>query len=167
MPASSLLRETPFLVTLSQGLNRLERMFEEAERPQLDQTRETSPQAETPACSCEVAASWAAFTYGLQGVEARIQPLAADPQSDTACSGQAVVLPHLNRVECVLGTSADFSNAHKRLAVLADNGWAVWALVPLARLGQAHTAFWGAAEFVQGWWQRDENEVAFTQPEVP
>lgn len=124
------------------------------------------PVAASTGCSCEAAASRAAYSYEFDGVEARIESLAPDQSGDSRCAGRAVVLPSLRRVECVLDSSTDFDAAGKYLAEYGAEGWEVWALVPLARLGSAHTAFSHVADRVQGWWQRADTIIAFTSPEV-
>lgn len=117
---------------------------------------------------CEAAASWAAFLYQLDGTEVVVRPLEEPSQEKPrGCRGRAVVLPDLRRIEAVFDATTDFSGA---LAVLQDfvaEQWAVWALVPLGRLGEAHQAFSGTVDFLQGWWPRDARAFAFTQPEVP
>lgn len=56
--------------------------------------------------------------------------------------------------------------ARQELLVLAGQGWAVNALVPLHTLGAAHEVFRGLPLRLQGWWERDDRDMAFTEPEV-
>jgi hypothetical protein len=116
-------------------------------------------------CHCEAAANWAALTYEVGGVEASVKPL-ADSELDLACAGWAVVIPDLNRIECVLDAGTDLRLATDRLGDLSEAGWSVWALVPLAQLNQAHDVFRSTAEYVQGWWER-EDHFTFSSPEIP
>lgn len=120
----------------------------------------------TMACSCDVAAGHAAFSYEFEGTSATVEALDPARGDDPRCAGRAVILPDLRRIECVLDSTTDFSAASGYLAGYRAEGWDVWALVPLARLGEAHTAFGQVADCVQGWWQREDAAVSFTAPEI-
>ena len=133
-----------------------------------------TPQLPTPSgtvqaeCGCDLVAEWSAFAYRLRDFECRVTSL-AESESTAAepCSGSAVAVPTLNRVECILDNDSDFSLASSQVYKLAEEGWDVWAVVPVARVGEAHLAFVGNAEFIQGWWPRPDGEISFTAPEVP
>jgi hypothetical protein len=127
------------------------------------------PQPTNTGRPCELAAKWSARTYEIGGLEAAIEPLMSEPAADgsEACHARAVVVPKLRQVDCVLDGRTDFSRAAQDLSRYAEAGWSVWAVVPLARLGEAHTAFASSADMVQGWWAREDNALAFTQPEIP
>jgi hypothetical protein len=118
------------------------------------------------ACSCDVAAGQVVFSYELGGTDTRVEDLDPARGDDPRCAGRAVILPGLGRVECVLDSSTDFGAAVEYLADFRADGWEVWALVPLARLGEAHLSFGRTADCVQGWWQRPEAPVSFTEPET-
>lgn len=117
-------------------------------------------------CTCDVAANQAVFSYELEGTIAKVEALDPTRDNDPRCAGRAVILPDLGRIECVLDSSTDFGTATGYLAGFRADGWEVWALVPLARLGEGHTAFGSVAECVQGWWQRPDSAVSFTSPEI-
>ena len=123
-------------------------------------------QASTSECGCDLAAEWDAYTYRVSEIACTVKPLAST-ESQPACNGRAVVLPDLNRVECVLDASTDFADAAVHLRRFVEDGWDVWAVVPLARVGDAHLQFAGGVEYIQGWWPRGDGEIAFTAPEVP
>ncbi|MGW4528973.1 hypothetical protein [Amycolatopsis sp. NPDC004378] len=80
--------------------------------------------------------------------------------------GSVVLVPRLRRVECVFTADEHWDVARQALLVLADQGWAVNALVPLHTLGAAHEVFRGLPVRLQGWWERDDRDMAFTEPEV-
>ena len=117
-------------------------------------------------CRCEAAARWAVFAYEVGGIDAEIEALPGPGAAGGLCDGWAVIPRGLNRIECVLDANSDLAAASDRIRELSEAGWDVWALVPLARLAGAHDAFRSEADYVQGWWERDQ-QFAFTTPEIP
>jgi hypothetical protein len=120
----------------------------------------------TTSCKCEAAAQRAVLTYEVADIPASLDRLPQPEQCVGTCSGWAVTIPSLSRIECVLDTDSDLSAASDTLSELSSAGWNVWALVPLPRLTKAHEAFQSRVEFVQGWWENDDS-FAFTAPEIP
>jgi hypothetical protein len=120
------------------------------------------------ACDCGYAARASADTYRHHGHDADVQELEVTP--DGRCLGHLVTVAELLHAEVVLDQASDFAAVRAHLAGLTSAGWSAWAVVPLPRLAEAHLRFSGAAEFVQGWWARDDKNqanVAFTAPEIP
>lgn len=127
----------------------------------------TSELTATPGmCQCEAAARWAVFAYEVGGIDAQIEPMPGPSETGGRCDGWAVIPKGLNRIECVLDANSDLTEASVRIHEFSEAGWDVWALVPLARLAGAHDAFRSEADYVQGWWERDQ-QFAFTSPEIP
>lgn len=109
------------------------------------------------------AADWAALSYRVEGRDAQVETLPAGADGDV----RLVVVPSLRRVECVLHDESDFTAVARGLDEMRRSGWAVWILAPLRRLGDAHLAFRGEADYLQGWWVRPDESVTFTSPQVP
>jgi hypothetical protein len=84
----------------------------------------------------------------------------------TTALGPVILVPRLRHAECVLATATSWTSARHALRVLVDQGWVVNALVPLGELGTAHEVFRGLPLRLQGWWERDDRDMAFTDPEV-
>jgi hypothetical protein len=122
----------------------------------------------TDSCSCEVAAQASALTYRLAGHTPQIRSIG--PDGPGTCAGRMVIVPELSHAEAVLDDETDFGAAREELAALNSAGWNAWAVVPIARLGEAHVTFADATECVQGWWTRGdlgvEPPVAFTEPHL-
>jgi len=78
-----------------------------------------------------------------------------------------VVTQDLNLVEVVTTSSTDLAALGASCTVLEHEGWTVYALVPLNRLGEAHTLCRSSGVTrLQGYWQGRET-LAFGRPEVP
>src|SRR4051794_36727960 len=86
----------------------------------------------------EAAANQAALAYRLEGEVAHVEQFLPGLRDGPAYGGAAIVLPALRRVECVLDGSSDLADATKELVRLTEDGWSVWAVVPLHLLGVAH-----------------------------
>jgi hypothetical protein len=110
------------------------------------------------------AAEWAALSYRIEGVDAQVEPFRG---ADETPEVRLVVIPSLRRIECVVHEESDFHVIAGELDDLKRGGWAVWVLSPLRRLGAAHLAFRGEAEYIQGWWVRPDDSVTFTTPQIP
>ena len=110
------------------------------------------------------AAEWAALSYRVEGVEALVEPLGVSAKTPEV---RVVVVPSLRRFECVVHEESDFDAVARGLDELRRSGWGVWVLTPLKQLGDAHLAFRGEADFVQGWWVRPDSSVTFTAPQIP
>jgi hypothetical protein len=83
-----------------------------------------------------------------------------------SCISSMVVIPRLQRLECVFQPKADIGEATRALADLLSEGWSLSALVPVSGLGQAHEALRGLKIDLQGWWFAD-GTAKFTAPEAP
>ena len=123
---------------------------------------DATPAAEHGAVA--TAAEWAALSYRVEGVDAQVEPLGSPTNKPDV---RLVIVPALRRVECVVHDECDFDAVALELGDLRRPGWGVWVLAPLRRLGDAHTAFRGEADYVQGWWERPDRSVTFTAPQIP
>lgn len=130
--------------------------------PRVDSTTTTSNGA------VATAAEWAALSYRVEGIDAQVESLYAAAEAPEV---RLVVVASLRRVECVVHDESDFDAVARELARELDqlrrSGWGVWVLAPLRRLGDAHIAFRGEADFLQGWWVRGDRSVTFTAPQIP
>ena len=119
-------------------------------------------------CSCHQAAKWAALSYEIAGENASVEPFFVNENlvETSGCQGWLVVVPGEGRVECVIDEDSDLRDAIPRIDEISESGWAVWALLPLARLSFAHEVLESHVERIQGWWDRGET-FTFTSPEIP
>lgn len=76
-----------------------------------------------------------------------------------------VLLPRLQRIECVITDAEDMRLVFEELRVLVARGWKISVLVPIQILGAAHEAFSGLAIDLQGWWSHNGSEFRFSSPE--
>ncbi len=81
--------------------------------------------------------------------------------------GSAVIAADAGIVECVLDETVDPGDVGPGIARLAAAGWTVVALVPLARLGEAHRSLRRVQARLQPWWADPDRGVCFGAPEVP
>jgi hypothetical protein len=78
-----------------------------------------------------------------------------------------VVVPDANLVEIVTEPETDLATLAASCAVLEEDGWRVFALIPLNRVGEAHTKCRSSGVTrLQPYW-RGRESVAFGQPEIP
>jgi hypothetical protein len=78
-----------------------------------------------------------------------------------------VITPDSNTVEIVTGGDTDLGTLGRSCLVLEDEGWRVVALVPLGRLGTAHTLCRASGiARLQPYWPQGET-VVFGSPEIP
>ncbi|HEY3472602.1 MAG TPA: hypothetical protein VGL47_46220 [Amycolatopsis sp.] len=109
--------------------------------------------------------------WHVAGEESQLVPWAslAEHLGNTVAAtalGPVILVPRLRHAECVLATAEPWMSARHALRALVDQGWVVNALVPLGELGTAHEVFRGLPLRLQGWWERDDRVLAFTDPEV-
>jgi hypothetical protein len=122
-------------------------------------------QAQTAAdrrSGCSRAAEAARFTYTANGIDSA----AASIGDGLRRGGEAVFIPSLQRVECVIDDQVDMTTLLLSMKTFADAGWDVWALVPQALLGPAHSRFRNHAARIQGWWDQNDR-INFSNPELP
>ncbi|MFQ5948458.1 MAG: hypothetical protein ACE5KX_06325 [Acidimicrobiia bacterium] len=86
---------------------------------------------------------------------------------DSELEAVAVVVPELQRIECVLDREADPAALLAGFEALSDLGWDLWALVPGPLLGEAHRAFRGHRVRIQPWWIEADHLVRFGATEIP
>jgi hypothetical protein len=91
----------------------------------------------------------------------------ADLVDAPGVGGAAVIAADSGVVECVLEDGTDPAELASGIARLAAAGWAVVALVPLARLGEAHRALRRSPARLQPWWLDPRDGICFGAPEVP
>ena len=78
-----------------------------------------------------------------------------------------VIAPDAGVIEIVTDTDTDLAGLGTSCSVLEHEGWRVVALVPLARLGDAHTLCRSSGiTRVQPYWRHGES-IAFGRPEIP
>lgn len=78
---------------------------------------------------------------------------------------QAVVVWHLQKIECVVAPDPDWQDVQIGVGSLLQNGWTVTVLAPLNSLGSAHAGLGGTAASLQGWWSREDDQIHFTREE--
>lgn len=74
-------------------------------------------------------------------------------------------IPELRRVEEIETDESFDSIELRKLELLQAQGFEVWLLVPIARLGAAHETLRGKAHHVQPWWTQD-GRIYFGRPEI-
>ena len=148
--------------SLSHPFLTIERMFG-SEDVEVTGIEATAP-AVTGNGAVSTAAEWAALSYRIEGVDAQVESLNAATRAPEV---RLVVVPGLRRVECVVHDESDFEAVATELDGFRRSGWGVWVLTPLKRLGDAHLAFHGGADYLQGWWVRPDKSVTFTAPQIP
>ncbi len=79
-----------------------------------------------------------------------------------------VFVPSLRRVETVLQDSFPDEEKLSGFLEMRNNGMEVWMLVPLSKMGRAHSELRQAADKIQAWWwDKEDGRVKFGFPEVP
>ena len=146
-------RRLPATQALSHPGSMIERMF-----------RSQSPAAP---CPCSEVAQQAATSYETRGYQAAVSPVPWADDDSVQCEGRFVVVPALQHVDFVAESSGDLIATVEHLSGPVKAGWDLWAVVPLARLAEAHDVFRDSVDFVQGWWTAPSGEVSFTSPEIP
>jgi hypothetical protein len=89
--------------------------------------------------------------------------LALDQTGDDQAS---VVVSDECCLDWVLASHSDPASHRPIFRRLSADGWLVYVLVPLDRLGEAHRGLRGIDVLLQGWWL-DEGGVHFGRPETP
>lgn len=79
---------------------------------------------------------------------------------------RAVVVPKLRIVEIVLDDESHPDTLANVAWTLDDRSWKLNVVLPLERLGEAHTALRGTPSTLQGWWYEDD-AVRFAGYERP
>jgi hypothetical protein len=69
---------------------------------------------------------------------------------------RAVVVPKLRIVEIVLDDESHPDTLANVAWTLDDRSWKLNVVLPLERLGEAHTALRGTPSTLQGWWYEDD-----------
>lgn len=96
-----------------------------------------------------------------------VETALADLVDDPGVPGSAVIATDSGVVECVLEDGTDPVALGPGIARLAAAGWSVVALVPLARLGEAHRALRRRPARIQPWWADPRDGICFGVAEVP
>jgi hypothetical protein len=73
-----------------------------------------------------------------------------------AGAARAVVVPKLRIVEIVLDDESHPDTLANVAWTLDDRSWKLNVVLPLERLGEAHTALRGTPSTLQGWWYEDD-----------
>ncbi len=83
-----------------------------------------------------------------------------------AGAARVVVVPKLRIVEIVLDDESQPEALANVAWTLDDGSWKLNVVLPLERLGEAHTALRGTPSTLQGWWYEDD-AVRFAGYERP
>lgn len=78
----------------------------------------------------------------------------------------AIAVGDLRVAEIIVDETVVCSELPGAVWSLADQGWRATVVVPVSRLGEAHTALRGVPCRLQGWWE-DSTGICFGTHEIP